>query len=81
MSERLNVSLSNTLSMFLSNSAMLGTGLALGGWWHPSQGLILTMAFFAGVFAVLHQLLCCFVWCSLTAWWIGRKAGAFPAKR
>jgi hypothetical protein len=37
MTERLNVSLGNTLSMFLSNSAMLGTGLALGGWCHPSE--------------------------------------------
>jgi hypothetical protein len=36
MTERLSVTLSNTLTMFLSNSAMLGTGLALGGLWHPS---------------------------------------------
>ena len=81
MTERLSVRLSNTLSMFLSNSAMLGTGLALGGWWHPSRVAILAVAFLAGVFAVLHQLVCCFVWCSLTAWWIGRKAAALPSKR
>ena len=77
----MNASLGNPLSMFFWNFAMLGTGLAVGGWWHPSRVMILTMAFFAGLFAVLHALMCCFVWCSLTAWWIGRKAAAVSATR
>jgi hypothetical protein len=52
-----------------------------GGYWHPSRTMVLTMAFFGGVFAALHELVCCFVWSSLTGWWIGRKAAALPAKR
>lgn len=81
MTESLNVSLSNTLSMFLSNFTMPGTGLALGGLWHPSRVEILTMAFFAGLFAMLHELACCFVWSSLTVWWIGKKSADLPVKR
>ena len=65
----------------ISNFAMLGTGLAVGGYWHLSRGMILTIALLAGLFAVLHELVCYFVWCSLTGWWIGRKVAGLPAKR
>jgi hypothetical protein len=81
MTEKLSVSLGSRLSMFFWNFAMLGTGLAVGGYWHPSRALVLTIASFGGLFAVLHELVCCFVWSSLTAWWIGRKAATLGAKR
>ena len=41
----------------------------------------LTMAICAGVFVALLELVCCFLWCSVTAWWIGRKTAAFAPKR
>lgn len=65
MTEKLNTSLGNPLSMFFWNFAMLGTGLAVGGYWHPSRTMVETIAFFGGLFAMLHELVCCFVWCSL----------------
>jgi hypothetical protein len=81
MSEKLNVSLGNPLSMFFWNFVMLGTGLAVGKYWHPSRATVLTISLASGVFALLHELVYCFVRYSLTAWWIGRKAAALPAKR
>ena len=81
MTEKLSVSFGGPLPMFFWNFAMLGTGLAVGTYWHPSRAVILTTAFFGGLFAVLHELVCCFMWCSLTGWWIGRKAAALGAKR
>lgn len=60
MTEKLNVSLGNPLSMFFWNFAMLGTGLAVGGYWRPSRPTVLTVAVVGGVFAVLHELVCCF---------------------
>ena len=80
MTEQLNVSLGNSLSLFFWTFAMLGTGLAVGACWHPSRTMVRTIAIFGGVFAVLHELICCFEWCSLAAWWIGRKAAALTAK-
>lgn len=81
MTEKLSVSLGSPLSMVFWNSAMLGTGLAVGEYWHPSRAVALVMAALGALFAVLHELVCCFVWCSLTASWIGRKAATLPEKR
>jgi hypothetical protein len=67
--------------MFFWNFAILGTGLTVGGYWHPSRATVLTISLASCVFAVLHELVCCFVWSSLTGWWIGKKAAALPAKR
>jgi hypothetical protein len=56
--------------------SMLGTGLAVVGHGptvHLSRSMILTIALFARLFAVLHELVCCFGWSSLTGWWLGRK--------
>jgi hypothetical protein len=36
-----------------------------------------TIAVAAGIFAVLHELTWCVVWCSLSAWWIERCKGEF----
>lgn len=80
MTERLNVSLGNPLSMVFWNFAMLGIGLTVGAYWHPSRAAVLTIASFGGLFAALHELVCCFVWSSLTAWWIGRKAAALTKR-
>jgi len=81
MNEKLSVNLGNPLFMFFWNFAMLASGLAAGGYWHPSRAMMLGMAICAGVFAALHELVCCFLWCSVTAWWIGRKTAALAPKR
>jgi len=81
MTEKLSVSLGNPLFMFFWNFAMVAIGLAAGGYWHPSRAIMLTIAICAGVFAALHELVCCFLWCSVTAWWIGRKTAALRPQR
>lgn len=80
MNETLSVNLGNPLFMFSWNFATVAMGLAVGGYWRPSRAVILTMASCAGVFAALHELVCCFLWCTVTAWWIGRKSAAITPK-
>ena len=80
MAEKLSVNLGNPLFMFFCNFAMVAIGLSAGGYFHPSRAMILTIAICAGVFVMLHELVCCFLWCSVTAWWIGRKTAAFTPK-
>jgi hypothetical protein len=81
MTERLNVRLGNLISMFFWTFAMFLIGYIAGVYWHPSRAFALSTAVAAGVFTVLHELACCFVWCSLTAWWIGRRSNAPHLKR
>ena len=73
MDEKLNVRLGNPVVMFFWSAAMLLTGIVIGAYWHPSRALVVATGVAAGVFMVLHELLCCFVWRSLSAWWIGRR--------
>ena len=80
MNEKLNVRLGNPVVMFFGSFAMLFTGVVIGEYWQPSRVHATLIAVAAGVFTVLHELLSCFVWCSLSAWWIGRRTGALDRK-
>jgi hypothetical protein len=80
MNERLNVRLGNPMTMFFWSFAMLLIGDVIGAYWHPSRVVALAIAVAAAVFTVLHELVCCFVWCSLTAWWIGRRSEALHSR-
>jgi hypothetical protein len=62
-----------TFAVFLS-------GIAIGAHWHPSLAHSIAMAVVAGLFMALHELASCFFWCSVTAWWIGRRTSAFDRK-
>jgi hypothetical protein len=81
MDEKLNVSLGNPMVMFFSSFAMLLVGILIGEHCRPSSmhGVLIAVA--AGVFAMVHELVCCFVWCSLSAWWIGRRMGELKSGR
>ena len=72
MNRDISVRLGNPVVMFFWSAALLLTGIVIGAYWHPSRALVVATGVAAGVFMVLHELLCCFVWCSLSAWWIGR---------
>ena len=80
MNEQLNVRLGSSITTFLWSFAMLLLGIAIGFHWQPSYAAALGIVVFAGIFAVLHEVVCMFFWCSLTAWWIGRRTGAFDRK-
>jgi hypothetical protein len=73
MDRNISVRLGNPVVMFFWSAAVLLTGIVIGACWHPSRALVVATGVAAGVFMVLHELLCCFVWCSLSAWWIGRR--------
>ena len=72
MNEKLNVRLGNPMVMFFWSFAMLLVGIIIGEYWHPSRMHLVAIAAAAGAFTMIHELVCCFVWCSLSAWWIGR---------
>ena len=81
MNEKLNVRLGNPVVMFFWASAMFLTGIVVGAHWHPSHALTAGIALAAGAFTMLHELVCCFVWCSISAWWIGRRMGELKGGR
>jgi hypothetical protein len=67
MNEKLNVRLGNPMVMFFWSFAMLLVGIVIGEYWRPSHARAVAMAVAAGAFTMLHELVCCFVWCSLSA--------------
>lgn len=73
MNEKFNVRLGNPVVMFFWSFAMLLAGIVIGAHWHPSHRVTVATAAAAGVLTMLHEFVCCFVWCSLSAWWIGRR--------
>ena len=81
MSEKLNVRLGNPMVMFFWSFAMLLVGIIIGEYWHPSRMHLVAIAAAAGAFTMIHELVCCFVWCSLSAWWIGRRTGELKGGR
>jgi hypothetical protein len=80
MNEKLNVRLGNPVVISFGGAAMLLTGLVIDGYWQPSRVHAIVIAVVADVFTVLRELLCCFVWCALSAWWVGRRTGSFDRK-
>ena len=81
MNERFNVRLGNPMVMFFWSFAMLLAGIVIGEYWHPSRMHSAAIAAAAGVFTMIHELVSCFVWCSLSAWWIGRRTGELKGGR
>ena len=73
MKQKISLHLGNRATMFLWSFAMLLTGVVIGAHWHPSRAIVVAIGIIAGVFMMLHELACCVVCCSITAWWIGRR--------
>jgi hypothetical protein len=74
MNEEMKITLSNPLGAFLGSFIMLLVGIAVGEYWHPSKAVVLALAILAAVLTAAHELLTCFLWCSLTAWWLGKRS-------
>ena len=81
MTEAMKVSLSNPLGVFLGSFAMFLGGVVIGELWHASKTAVLAVTLVAAVLAVAHELLCGFLWCSFTAWWIGRRSATCDSRR
>ena len=80
MNEKLNVRLGNPIVMIFWSSAMFLAGIAIGVYWHPSRTHSIVIAIAAGMFTMAHELVCCFVWRSISAWWIGRRMGGLKSR-
>ena len=81
MNNQMKVSLSNPLGTLLGSFVMLLAGIVAGEHWHPTGAVLLGVTVFGAVLAALHELLTCFLWCSFTSWWIGRRMGELKGKR
>ena len=81
MNEKLNVHLGNPVVQLFWSGAMLLTGILIGEHWDPSGVHAAAIAVAAGVLTIVHELVCCFVWCSLSAWWVGRRMGELKGGR
>ena len=80
MNQKLNIRLGNPAANFFSSFAIVLFVIVVGAHWRPSVAHSVMIAVAACIFAAIHELMCCFVWCSLSAWWIGRRTGAFERK-
>jgi len=73
--------LGNPMVMFFWSFAMLLVGIIIGEYWHPSRTHAMSIAIVAGIFTLIHELRCCFVWSSLSAWWLGQRMGELKGGR
>ena len=51
---------------------MILLGVVSGIYFHPSHGAAVEVSIACGAMIVVHEMVEGFIWCSLTAWWIGR---------
>lgn len=51
---------------------MVLLGLLLGVYLHPSRRAAVGISIACAAMIVIHELVDGFIWCTLTAWWIGR---------
>ena len=80
MTDRLNVRMGSPMLILFRTFAVFLSGILTGAHWHPSLAHSIAVAVVAGIFMALHELASCFFWCSLSAWWIGRRTGAFDRR-
>ena len=51
---------------------MVLLGVVLGSYFHSSHGAAVGISITCAAMIVVHEMVEGFIWCSLTAWWIGR---------
>jgi len=54
------------------SASMLLLGSMIGMHWHKSHAGAVCMSLACALIIVLHEMIEGFIWCTLTAWWIGR---------
>lgn len=66
------VRLGHPVLIFFWSVWMVLLGVVLGAYLHPSHGVAVGISIVCAAMIVIHELIDGFVWCALTAWWIGR---------
>ena len=63
------------MAMFFWDFRMVLVGIVIGEYWHSARMPAMSIAIVAGIFRLVHELRCCFVWSSLSASWLGQRMG------
>jgi hypothetical protein len=76
MSNEMKVRLGHPVVIFIHSVALLLIGCAIGMHWHQSHSAAIWIAVSGAVLIVINEMISCFWWVSLTAWWIGKNKRA-----
>ena len=76
MSNEMKVRLGHPVVIFIHSVALLLIGCAIGMHWHQSHSAAIWIAVSGAVLVVINEMISCFWWVSLTAWWIGKNKRA-----
>jgi dTDP-4-dehydrorhamnose 3,5-epimerase-like enzyme len=68
----MTVRLGHPVVIFIHSVALLLIGCAIGMHWHQSHSAAIWIAVSGAVLVVINEMISCFWWVSLTAWWIRR---------
>jgi dTDP-4-dehydrorhamnose 3,5-epimerase-like enzyme len=72
MSNEMKVRLGHPVVIFIHSLGLLLVGVATGMHWHQSRSVAIWIAISGAVLIVINEMISCFWWVSLTAWWIRR---------
>ena len=67
------VRLGHPVFIFFWSIWMLLLGFFLGVYLHPSHRAAVGISIICAAMIVIHEMVDGFIWCTLTAWWIGRS--------
>jgi hypothetical protein len=66
------IKLGHPALIFLWSTWMLLLGCVIGMHWHRSHSVVVCVSLACAVLIVVHEMIDGFVWCTMTAWWLGR---------
>ena len=69
------VKLGHPVLIFFWSTWMLLLGCAIGMHWRRSHTVAFCVSMTCAVMIVVHEMIDGFVWCTLTAWWLGKCQG------
>jgi hypothetical protein len=76
----MKVRLGHPVVIFIHSLALLLIGCAIGMHWHPSRLAATWITVCGALLVVMNEMITCFWWVSLTAWWIGKNNRAGGAR-
>jgi hypothetical protein len=73
MKQQMRIQLGHPILVFIWSFSMVSIGCLIGIHFHPSRIATLWIAISGALLAAIHEIYYAFMWCALTAWWIGRN--------
>ena len=75
----MTVRLGHPVLILIHSLALLLIGVAIGMHWHQSRSAAIWIALCGALLTVINEMISCFWWVSITAWWIGKNKHAGDA--